>query len=234
MNLRLFIHSPFEGHLGCFHLLSILSKESEREFAQSCLTLCDPMDGSPPGYPIPGILQARILEWVVISFSSASKWKVKVKSLSHVQPSATPWTVVFQARPSMEFSRQEYCSGVPLPSPRKLLELINEYSKVAGYKISTQKSVAFLYTNNEKIEKEIKETIPLQIQCNPYQATSGIFHRARTNNFTMCMEIQKTLNSQSNLEKEKWNLEESTCLTSGYTTKQQSSRQYGTGTKTET
>ena len=76
---------------------------------QSCPTLCDPIDGSPPpGSPIPGILQARTLEWVAISFSSAWKWKVKVKSLSHVQPSATPWTVAHQAPPSMGFSRQEY------------------------------------------------------------------------------------------------------------------------------
>ena len=58
---------------------------------QSCLTLCDPIDGSPPGSPIPGILQARTLEWVAISFSDAWKWKVKVKSLSCVQLLATPW-----------------------------------------------------------------------------------------------------------------------------------------------
>ena len=87
---------------------------------------------------------------------------------------------------------------------------------------------------NQYSENEYTTQSKLQIQCNPYQATNSIFQRTRTNNFTMCMEIQKTLNSQSNLEKEKWNLEESTCLTSGYTTKQQSSRQYGTGTKTET
>ena len=84
---------------------------------QSCLTLCDSIDGSPPGSPIPGILQARTLEWVAISFSNAGKWKVKVKSLSRVRPSATPWTAAFQASPSMGFSRQEYWSGVPLPSP---------------------------------------------------------------------------------------------------------------------
>ena len=83
---------------------------------QSCPTLCDPIDGSPPGSAISGILQARTLEWVAISFSNASKWKVKVKSLSHVQPSATPWTAAYQAPPSMGFSRQEYWSGVPLPS----------------------------------------------------------------------------------------------------------------------
>ena len=126
---------------------------------------------------------------------------MKVKSLSRTRLLATPWTVAHQAPPSMGFSRQEYWSGVPLPSPairaekeikgiqigkeevkltlfaddmilyienpkistRKLLELINEYSKVAGYKINTQKSLAFLYTNNGKIEREIKETIPFTI-----------------------------------------------------------------------
>ena len=84
---------------------------------QSCPTLCDPTDGSPPGSPVPGIFQARTLEWVVISFSSAWKWKVKVKSLSHVRLLATPWTAAYQAPPSMGFSRQEYWSGEPLPSP---------------------------------------------------------------------------------------------------------------------
>ena len=84
---------------------------------QLCPTLCDPIDGSPPGCPVPGILQARTLEWVAISFSNAWKWKVKVKSLSCVGPLATPWTAAYQAPPSMGFSRQEYWSGVPLPSP---------------------------------------------------------------------------------------------------------------------
>ena len=84
---------------------------------QSCPTLCNPRDGSPPGSPVPGILQARTLEWVAISFSSAWKWKVKVKSLSCVWLLATPWTAAYQAPPSMGFSRQEYWSGVPLPSP---------------------------------------------------------------------------------------------------------------------
>ena len=84
---------------------------------QSCPTLCDPIDGSPPGSAIPGILQARTLEWVAISFSNAWKWKVKVKSLSRVWLFATPWTVAYQAPPSMGFSRQEYWSGLPLPSP---------------------------------------------------------------------------------------------------------------------
>ena len=84
---------------------------------QSCLTLCDPRDGSPPGSPVPGILQARTLEWVAISFPNAWKWKVKVKSLSRVRLLATPWTAAHQAPPSMGFSRQECWSGVPSPSP---------------------------------------------------------------------------------------------------------------------
>ena len=84
---------------------------------QSCLTLCDHIDGSPPGSPGPGILQARTLEWVAISFSNAWKWKMKGKSLSCVQLFATPWASAYQAPPSMGFSRQEYWSVVPLPSP---------------------------------------------------------------------------------------------------------------------
>ena len=80
---------------------------------QSCPTLCDPIDGSPPGSSVHGILQARTLEWVAISSSNAWKWKVKVKSLSRVRLLATPWTAAHQAPPSMGFSKQEYWSGVP-------------------------------------------------------------------------------------------------------------------------
>ena len=86
---------------------------------QLCLTLCIPIDSSPPGSPVPGILQARNLEWVAISFSNAWKWKVKVKLLSRVWLLATPWTTAYQVPPSMGFSRQEYWSGVPLHSPIK-------------------------------------------------------------------------------------------------------------------
>ena len=85
---------------------------------QSCPTLCNPIGGSPPGSTVPGILQARTLEWVAISFSNAWKWKVKAKLLSSVRLLATPWTAAHQAPPSMGFSRQEYWSGVPLPSPQ--------------------------------------------------------------------------------------------------------------------
>ena len=83
--------------------------------------LCDPIDSSPPGSPVPGILQARTLEWVALSFSNAWKWKVKVKLLSHVRLFEIPWTATYQAPPSMGFSRQEYWSGVPSPSPDYVL-----------------------------------------------------------------------------------------------------------------
>ena len=97
-------HHQLSGHAAAAKLL------------QSCLTLCDPIEGSPPGSTVPGILQARTLEWVAISFSNAWKWKVKVKSLSRVRLLATSWTAAYQGPPSMGFSRQEYWSGLPLPS----------------------------------------------------------------------------------------------------------------------
>ena len=104
------LHQQYELLTACWKL-----KFSAAKSLQSCPTLCDPVEGSPSGFPIPGILQARTLEWVATSFSNAGKWKVKVKSLSRVRRSATPWTEAFQAPPSMGFSRQEYWSGVPLP-----------------------------------------------------------------------------------------------------------------------
>ena len=97
-------------------LLSYLYMTTGKTIAKSlqlCPTLCDPIDGSPPVSPVPGILQTRTLEWVAISFSNAWKWKVKGKSLSRVRLLATPWTAAYQAPPSMGFSRQEYWSGVP-------------------------------------------------------------------------------------------------------------------------
>ena len=83
---------------------------------QLCPTLCDPIDGSPPGSSVPGILQARTPEWVAIAFSSAWKWKVKLKSLSCVQLLVTQWTAAHQAPLSVGFSRQEYWSGLPFAS----------------------------------------------------------------------------------------------------------------------
>ena len=111
--------------VGCHFLLQCMKVKSESEVTQSCPTLSDPIDCSPPDSPVPGILQARTLEWVAISFSNAWKWKVKVKSLSRVRPSAIPWTAAYQGPPSMGFSRQEYWSGVPLPSPWFMLQLWN-------------------------------------------------------------------------------------------------------------
>ena len=93
------------------HNQSSFAAAAAAKLLQLCLTLCDPIDGSPPGSPIPGILQARTLEWVAISFSNAGKWKVKVKSLSRVWLFATPCTAVYQAPLSKGFSRQEYWSG---------------------------------------------------------------------------------------------------------------------------
>ena len=97
--------------LACMHALEKEMHQSESEVTQSCLTLCDPRDCSLPGSSIHGIFQARILEWVAISFSNAWKWKVKRKSLSCVRLLVTSWTTAYQAPPSMGFSRQEYWSG---------------------------------------------------------------------------------------------------------------------------
>ena len=85
---------------------SFLLAAAAAKSLQLCLTLCNLIDGSPPGSPIPGILQARTLEWVAISFSSTWKWKWKL--LSRVRLFVTPWTAAYQAPPPMGFSRQEY------------------------------------------------------------------------------------------------------------------------------
>ena len=113
----------------CTHTAAAAAAKS----LQSCPTLCDPIDGSPPGSLVPGILQARTLEWVAISSSNAGKWKVKVKSLSRVWLFATPWTAAYQAPPSMGFSRQEYWSGVPLPSLAHTHILANKYRYLLVY-----------------------------------------------------------------------------------------------------
>ena len=108
----------FSNNEWCWASFHVFVAAAAAKLLQLCLTLCDPIDGSPPGCPIPGILQARTLEWVAISFSNAWKGKVNVKSLSCVRLLATPWTAAYQAPPSMGFSRQEYWSGLPLPSPK--------------------------------------------------------------------------------------------------------------------
>ena len=114
---------------------------------QSCPTLCDPIDGSLPGSPVPGILQARTLEWAAISFSNAWKWKVKMKSLSRVRRFATPWIAAYQAPPSMGFSKQEYCSGVPLPSSNCATVLVKFFHFVyfAFLKLDNKITVNYFY-----------------------------------------------------------------------------------------
>ena len=136
-------------HTDMLLLLLLLSRFSR-------VRLCDPRDGSPPGSPVPGILQARTLEWVAISFSYAWKWKVKVKSLSRVWLLATPWTAAYQAPPSMGFSRQEYWSGLPLLSPiqvctqtltSKMNQLFELWLSITFWSspLSLQLSLLFLY-----------------------------------------------------------------------------------------
>ena len=112
-----------------FHLIVLTAAAAAAKSLQLWPTLCDPRDGSPLGSAVPEILQARTLEWVAFSFSSARKWKEKVKSLSHVQVFMTPWTAAYQAPPSMAFSRQEYWSRVPFPSPPRIgRQTLNHWS----------------------------------------------------------------------------------------------------------
>ena len=126
---------------------------------QSCPTLCDPIDSSPPGSPVPGILQARTLEWVAISFPNVWKWKVKVKSLSYVRLLATPWTVAYQAPPSMGFSRQEYWSGVPLPSRiKKLVRLKKKKTNLVRCQRAYYSACSFLWLKFDFLrEQEVFE-----------------------------------------------------------------------------
>ena len=104
-----------------FHVIFLVSSSESSTLlwtaaAAKSLQLCPWPHRRQPNRLHLGILQARTLEWVAISFSNAWKWQVKVKSLSHVWLLATPWTAAHQAPPSMGFSRQEYWSGVPSPS----------------------------------------------------------------------------------------------------------------------
>ena len=122
-HFHLYTHSREHAYKTVLNFLSMLLLLPAKSL-QSCPTLCNPIDCSLPGFPVHGILQARTLEWVAISFSNAWKWKVKVKSLSRVWLLATPWTAAYQAPPSMGFSRQQYWSGVPLPSP---IHVVNDH-----------------------------------------------------------------------------------------------------------
>ena len=124
-SFSVFIEVIVTSEFTCFSRLFTQKPETRKgiiAFAVAAKSLqlflipCDPIDGSPPGSPIAGILQARTLEWVAISFSRAWKWKVKVKSFSCIRLFRTRWTVAYQAPPSMGYSRQEYWSGLTLPS----------------------------------------------------------------------------------------------------------------------
>ena len=143
--------------LSCVWLLAAAAKS-----LQSCLTLCDPIDGSPPGSPVPGILKARTLEWVAISFSNAWKWKVKVKWLSRVQLGGTPWTAAYQAPLSMGFSRQEYWSGVLLPSLVQLFEAL----RIAAHQASL--------TCPSPIPRAWSNSCPSSLWCYPTISSSVI------------------------------------------------------------
>ena len=137
--------------VGWHFLLQCMKVKSESEVAQSCPTLCDSGDGSPLGSPVPGILQARTLEWVAISFSNAGKWKVKVKSLSRVQLIVTPWTAAYQAPQSMRFSRQEYWSGLPLPS---LPSVKNFHPNWIHIQLNCR--LSYIKTGNETADYQVK------------------------------------------------------------------------------
>ena len=110
-----------ESSLGISNFLDEISATAK--LLQLCPTLCDSIDGSPPGSAVPGILQARTMKWVAISFSNAWKWKVKLKSLSPARLLANPWIAAYQAALSIGFSKQEYWSGLPLPSPEVISSL---------------------------------------------------------------------------------------------------------------
>ena len=124
---------------------------------QSCPTLRNPIDSSPLGSPVPGILQARTLEWATISFSNAWKWKVKVKSFSCVRLFVTPWTAAYQAPPSMGFSRQEYWNGLPWPSPMNSIVFLNS---VFLHRTKIPKHLNLMwYTMNLKHLESVKNEI---------------------------------------------------------------------------
>ena len=144
--------------------------------------LCDPTDGSPPGSPVPGILQARTLEWVAISFSNAWKWKVKVKSLSHVWLVATSWTAAHQAPPSMGFSRQEYWSGLPLPSPKDTFGVVKKSFGI------------YIFFNNQVIIKNDQNEIIFRSACAEEFISHFSFFEKQTKHKTKLKHIHRQIN----------------------------------------
>ena len=154
---------------------------------QSCLTLCDPRDGSPPGSPVPGILHARTLEWAAISFSNTWKWTLKVKSLSRVWRSAIPWTVAYQAPPSMWFSRQEYWSGVPLSFPTMRPPQISKPASPTSGQISEARELhhCSLWNgncNHRKTKWDSKSVLNGGARQNPRRTTEWHWDKQSTQN----------------------------------------------------
>ena len=141
---------------------------------QSCLTLWDPIDGSPPGPAVPGTLQSRTLEWVAISFSNAWKWKVKVKSFSRVWLFKIPWTAAHQAPPSMGFSRQEHWNGVPLPSPMHPVVFLKHFSNYSVYNDDFLLNVGVCYMQLYKAFKNGGTVLKWVRICHPQICYFGI------------------------------------------------------------
>ena len=147
MNHRQYLIYSFQPH----HATAATAKSR-----QSCPTLCDPIDGSLSGSPVPGILQARTLEWAAISFSNARKWKEEVKSLTCVWPLATPWTAAYQAPPSMGAFRQEYWSGGAIA-----------FSKTLYSDSTSLKSLSLFY---ESLGKSTDFSSQISLQVTDYHA----------------------------------------------------------------
>ena len=148
---------------------SDLTAAASAKLLQLCRTLCDPLDGSPPGSPVSGILQARTLEWVAIAFSNAWKWKVKVKSISRVPLLVTPRTAAHQAPPSMRFSRQEYWSGVPLPSPSDLTTQIIQNEETKCWYNSTNSTTDSIQISAVSPQLSLKEYFKEYISSGEFQ-----------------------------------------------------------------
>ena len=162
-----------------------MSAAAAAKSLQPCPTLWDPIDGSPPGSPVPGILRARTLDWVAISFPNAWKWKVKVKSLSRVQLLATPWTAAYQAPSSMGFSMQEYWSGVPLPSPSHVWLFANSWTAAHQAFLSFTISQSLLKLMSVELVMPSKQLI----LCGPLLLLPSIFPSIRvfSNELVLCI-----------------------------------------------
>ena len=130
--LKLDLEKAEEPETKFQHVGSSTKQESSRKTSaapakllQSCLTLSHPIDGSPPGSPVPGILQARTLEWTAISSCNAGTWKMKVKMLSCVWLLATPWTAAFSEK-NIYFCFTGYAKSFDCVDHNKLWKILKE------------------------------------------------------------------------------------------------------------